>query len=84
MPRKRLVTKAKIRLAMARIGGNKRSIKRSGSRKDERFIISKFNNIWLHTNTDYLREISDTENLASSEEIQHYHWPLVQQAAPSF
>ena len=42
--------------------------------KDERYI-SKLNNIWIHTDTDYLGEVSGTGNVADKGEIQYYHPP---------
>ena len=42
--------------------------------EDEKYI-SKLNNIWLHTDTDYLGEVADTGNVADAGEIQYYHPP---------
>ena len=51
---------------------------------DERYIKKlNINNVWIHTNTDYLGEVSETGIVANAQELRRYH-PPAQVAFPLF
>ena len=43
--------------------------------EEEEKYLSKLNNTWLHTHTNYLGEVAETTTVATEEEVAHSHPP---------
>ena len=70
-----LATKLRIAHAVTPRVGRRDTKQRNQSLGRRKVAISKFNYIWLHTDTDYLGEVAGTGRVAETEEIQYYHPP---------